>query len=161
MFNLFRTGKYFHKEWSMMGWTIYLSDKNGTVSVPKHSAGSIIQVDPKSGEGTMDAEMSITYNYSGLYHLVLNENLSTFLHGKKAKDTVKGLKLLVEKLGTKQYERPRDDQPPLRTKKDFDQMTKNYVIDYWAPTMGNAGYVAAILLDWALLHPEAVWSALG
>src|SRR4029077_6146288 len=29
--------------------------------------------------------------------------------------------------------------------------------DYWAPTDGNAGYAASILLGWAKQHPEATW----
>ena len=29
---------------------------------------------------------------------------------------------------------------------------------YWAPTEGNAGYALSILLGWARMHPDAVWS---
>ncbi len=29
---------------------------------------------------------------------------------------------------------------------------------YWAPTSGNAGYALNILLGWAKIHPDAVWT---
>lgn len=139
-----------------MGWDVDLIDENGVVQVPKHSAGSIISIDAKTGEvGQSEASMLVTYNYSGLYYLAIGKSLPDFLDGKKAKDTIEILKLAVEKLGTNQYKRPRDNTSfdASNLKKHFD----DYIIDYWAPTMGNAGHIASILLDWALLHPEAVW----
>jgi len=32
-----------------------------------------------------------------------------------------------------------------------------YKTDYWAPTPGNAGHAAAILLGWAKLYPDATF----
>lgn len=132
-----------------MGWDVDLIQDGEIVKVPKHAAGSILSVDAKTGEvGQTEASMLVTYNYSELYNLVIDESLPDFLEGKKAKDTVEKLKLIVKKLGTRQYKRSRDDA----------RMGDDQIIDYWAPTMGNAGYIAMILLDWALLYPEAVWS---
>jgi len=130
--------------------------ENGVAQVPRHSAGSQIAIDVKTGiEGETDASMLITYNYSELYSLAIGESLPDFLEGKKAKNTVETLKLTVKKLGTKQYQRHRDGYRI--TNSSIKDMADSMIIDYWAPTMGNAGYVASILLDWALLHPEAVW----
>jgi len=43
------------------------------------------------------------------------------------------LKRVVDKLGVKRFE------------------------NYWAPTPGNAGYAASILLRWAKQYPDYVW----
>lgn len=140
-----------------MGWDCSLEYPDQIAQVPRHSEGSIISIQTNGLQGTQDADISITYNYSELYHLVINQSLPDYLNGKKAKETIETLKTLVEKLGTKQYRRPRDDASPLRTHEDFKKMFDGYIVDYWAPTMGNAGHMAAVLLDWANLHPEAVW----
>ena len=137
-----------------MGWDVELMDDNGLVKVPRHSAGSIIAVDAKTGtEGQTDATMTVTYNYSELYYLVIEKSLPDFLDGKLAKDTISTLKKIVEKLGTDQYKRQKDGC----TVEDCFK-PENQIVDYWCPTMGNAGYVASILLDWAQLHPNAKWS---
>lgn len=142
-----------------MGWGVNLSDENGIVKVPRHSAGSNIVIDVETGiEGQVEADMTVTYNYSPLYHLAVGKSLPDSLSQQKAKDTIPLLEEIVKKLGVKQYKRPRDDHPPLRTNEDFKHMFDDYIVDYWAPTMGNAGYTASILLEWAKLHPEAVWS---
>lgn len=82
--------------------------------------------------GTEDAALNITYNYSPIYYehgFSIRE-----LDGKAARDTIETLVHVVDELGTW-----RDD-------------------DYWAPTKGNAGYAANILLKWAKDNPDAVWS---
>ncbi len=77
--------------------------------------------------GTDEAELNVTYNYGK--HFAFRDEL----HGKVAKDTIPILKAAVQRLGT-----VRDP-------------------DYWEPTPGNAGYACAILLRWAVQHPDAVW----
>jgi len=138
-----------------MGWDIDLVDENGLVQVPRQNAGSIISISSEGLVGTTEASMSITYNYSRLYRLVINESLKDYLRNKIAKDTIPTLKLLIEKLGTDQYKRPRDNYSYHGG--SLKEMIDSQVVDYWAPTMGNAGSIAAILLDWAQLHPQAKW----
>ncbi len=55
------------------------------------------------------------------------------LNGMKAEDSVPILQEAVDRLGTEQTN------------------------DYWAGTPGNAGYACNILLEWAKLHPSAIW----
>ena len=81
--------------------------------------------------GCDSARLNITYNYAPVYAL-LHFSIRD-LNGCQAKDTIRRLVHTVEKLGTYQDE------------------------DYWAATTGNAGYAANILLNWALLYPEAIW----
>lgn len=144
-----------------MGYTIELSNGNEPVKVPRHDAGSIIKISNNGLQGQVEGIMDVTSNYSPLYNLALGFDLADFLYGKKAKDTIDVLKLVVKKLGTKQYRRLVDNAPPLVNQEDFANRENYYIIDYWCPTMGNAGYIAAILLDWANLHPEAVWRVYG
>jgi hypothetical protein len=133
-----------------MGWDIDLVSDNGLVQVPNHNEGSIQSFGTNGSEGTQDATMAVTYNYSGLYRLVIDDGLKDYLRNKIAKDTINTLKLLVDKLGTDQYKRKKDGY-------DTFDFKNGYEIDYWCPTMGNAGHIAAILLDWAQLHPEGKW----
>lgn len=146
-----------------MGWDCILEYPDKIAQVPRHCEGSIITVQTNGLQGTQDADISITYNYSELYYLVLDQSLRDYLNAKKAKETIQTLKLLVNKLGTKQYKRNRDSCPrcnfSVNVKTMFDEESR--VQDYWCPTMGNAGHIAAILLDWATLHPEAVWRVSG
>jgi len=81
--------------------------------------------------GNTKAELNVTYNYSVCYRLA-DFHLKDLI-GKKATDTIEVLEAVVEKLGTHTYK------------------------DYWAPTPGNAGHAASILLAWAKQHPDAVW----
>jgi hypothetical protein len=81
--------------------------------------------------GSEEADLYVTYNYSEIYRLV-NFHLRD-LEGCCGSDSVEILERVVEKLGTKRFE------------------------DYWAPTLGNAGYAASVLLSWARLYPDAVW----
>jgi hypothetical protein len=57
----------------------------------------------------------------------------TWLHGKKAEETIERLEKAVKELGTERNN------------------------DYWNATDGNAGYALNILLTWAKDHREAVW----
>ena len=81
--------------------------------------------------GTTEADMSVTYNYS-MVTIPVGFRFSG-LHDVSAADSIPTLERVVKELGTEQ-----DD-------------------DYWAPTPGNAGYAANILLKWARQHPDAVW----
>ncbi len=84
--------------------------------------------------GTDVAELNVTYNYSWFYHHFLDaEHGLKWLHGRKAADCIEKLEVAAKELTDKPYK------------------------DYWAPTPGNAGKALAILLDWAKLHPEAVF----
>ena len=133
-----------------MGWNAELYVGKKIAHVPYHNEGSIQSFGTDGSEGTQEASISITYNYSELYCLVINQDLSDYLHDKTGKETIPTLKLLVEKLGTEQYRRNVILNESLNPEK--------YVVEYWAPTMGNAGYIASILLDWAQLHPDGIWS---
>lgn len=78
--------------------------------------------------GTPRAELNVTYNYSR--HFSVKKELD----GKTAGETIPILVDAVRRLGV--------ERDP----------------NYWNPTEGNVGYMASILLCWALQHPDAVWS---
>ena len=136
-----------------MGWNAELYVGKKIAQVPNYSGGSTVSICMDGSEGTQEASISITYNYSELYYLVINQNLSDYLHGKTGRKTIPTLKILVEKLGTSQYRRLKDG---VTVNESLNP--ENYFVDYWIPTMGNAGYIASVLLDWAQLHPEGIWS---
>ena len=115
-----------------MGYDIYLNDKNGCVQVPRHNEGSIQQYGPNSA-GTVDADISITFNYNDIYHKVVGKTLRQILDAPQARDTIQTLQTVVELCGTKTSD------------------------NYWDATPGNAGAIAALLLSWARLHPTATW----
>lgn len=118
-----------------MGYRIYLFDSEGNcVQVPRHNEGTIQQFSADGLAGTTNAEIEITYNYNTIYTIITGKSLRKLLNGKKARFTIPDLSRVVAVTGTKQYEK-----------------------DYWADTPGNAGAVIAVLLDWARLHPDAVW----
>lgn len=82
-------------------------------------------------EGSIAAELNITGNYAQVYDLVdfsIND-----LDGKSAGDTADKLREVVGRLGIRKFP------------------------DYWAPTPGNAGHAASILLAWAEQYPDATW----
>ena len=103
-----------------------------TLLVNHHTEGGTIATG-----GTNDAEMSITYNYAEVYHLVNDENGEEFsiwnMNNKAAAETIATLQSAVDILGTSKYR------------------------DYWAPTPGNAGHAASVLLAWAKRHPNGIW----
>ena len=97
------------------------------VTVEHHSEGGTYALG-----GISEAEINVTYNYSGDFHDALGMSFRD-LQGKKAKDVIEILQMGAEKLGTKQD------------------------ADYWARTPGNAGHVLAILATWAEQNPEAIF----
>lgn len=111
-----------------MSWWITLE---GAGDVPRHTHGGTHALG-----GTQEAELNVTYNYSGHFVKHLHSEGIKWLSGKKASDTIEQLKKAVEVLGIIQ-----DD-------------------DYWNPTTGNAGHALCILLEWAKLYPEGVWRVL-
>ena len=121
-----------------MGYDICLWDTGKYLAkVPRHNEGSVQQYSADGGGGTVSAEISVTFNYNSIYHLVLGKGLGEILTGKYAKDTIPALTKVVEKCGTNTYK------------------------DYWAATPGNAGSIAALLLDWAKLYPDGVWEVIA
>lgn len=116
-----------------MSYDITLILDGDIVLVPKHNEGAIQKYDINGSEGTAEAEISVTYNYNSIYQDVINKTLKQMLDGKRASDTLADLKQVIAKCGTRQ------------------------ALDYWADTPGNAGHTAAILADWANLHPKAIW----
>ena len=113
-----------------MGHGIHLRYKYGNdVQVALHREGSTYPMD-----GTTNAALTITYNYSKLYRESLDKDDGIrWLIGKKASECIARLHGAIRKLGTVQ-----DD-------------------DYWKATPGNAGYALSILLKWAKQHPDAVF----
>jgi len=112
-----------------MSWWVYLEDHNRKpCNVPVHREGGTHVLN-----GTQDAELNITYNYSKFYYLYLDSEGLRWLNERKAKSTIDALEYAVGMLGT--------DQDP----------------DYWKGTRGNAGHALSILLNWAKLYPEAVF----
>ncbi len=91
-------------------------------------------IDLINPDGTIckEASLKVTYNYSECYCIVDGFNIRD-LDRKKAGDTIEILEKVIKVLGDKTYR------------------------DYWAPTPGNAGHAAAILLRWARKHPNATW----
>ena len=98
--------------------------------------------------GTNECDLNITYNYSGLYHLVfpvehvqdsdgvikVESTGLKWLYGKTGETAIPILEKAVERLGVR-----RDD-------------------DYWEATMGNAGFSLRILLSWAREFPNGRFS---
>ena len=114
-----------------MGWDVSLNMDGIPVKVDPHWEGSIIQI----GGGNEYADITITYNYSPFYYNSLDPKLGIkWLHGKKARFTLRRLKKAIDKLGIIRAD------------------------SYWSATEGNAGYVLAILYKWASLYPNAIWS---
>ena len=111
-----------------MSYSISLLKDGKSVEVERHKEGGTYVMG-----GTIDAELSITYNYSEIYSLF--DFTIRYVNGKTAKDVIDKMQEVVDKLGTDKYKR-----------------------DYWAPTPGNAGYALLILLQWAKEYPDAVFN---
>lgn len=121
-----------------MSYWVYLRDTDGnTLEIPPHSEGGTHVLG-----GTTDAELNITYNYSGQFakvNLDFHENDpigrhgKTAVHGKRAGDLIPQLRDAVKTLGTERDE------------------------NYWNATPGNAGHALSILLGWAELHPDGIF----
>ena len=116
-----------------MGYDICLANETGVVQVPRHNEGSYRRCKTDGSEGTTAAEISVTGNYDPIYQQVTGKNLRKMLDGLLAWVTVHVLTKVVTACGTL-----KDD-------------------DYWKATPGNAGAIAVLLLDWARLHPNAIW----
>lgn len=113
-----------------MGYDLGLyNDNDEPVTVPNYKLGSVYALG-----GSTEAEIKVTYNYSPVFSEVFPENGIRWLYGKSGKETVETLKGAVKKLGT---------------------VTSG---DYWECTHGNVGYVLALLLQWAIFHPDAKWN---
>ena len=85
-------------------------------------------------DGSTDASLNVTFNYSGFYYAHLNfDGGLRWLDKKPAHTTIDSLRSAILELGF------------------------NQDADYWAVTPGNAGYALWILLAWATLHPDAKW----
>ena len=117
-----------------MSYWVYLENKKGeSVRVSRFTDGGTCAIG-----GSCEAELNITYNYCQYYYPFLKGYLGKkeglkWLHGKKAKRTIRKLKKAVSVLGIKQDN------------------------DYWKSTTGNAGYALSVLLKWAKQHPKAKW----
>jgi hypothetical protein len=110
-----------------MSWDIRLVGADGPCMVPHHAEGGTVAM-----EGTTEARLNVTYNYSAVTRLV-QFHFRESLHGRMARDTLAELRRVCDELPDRPYR------------------------DYWAPTPGNAGHAAAVLLGWAELHPAATW----
>ncbi len=111
-----------------MSWWIYLEGESvGSVDCIQEGGTQVMG-------GTDQPELNITYNYGELFRKAGLPDALKSLHEKRAGDTIEMLKAAVAFLGTNRY-------------------TK----DYWAPTLGNAGFALSILLGWALKYPDGVW----
>lgn len=114
---------------------VYLKDTNGvTVEVENHEEGGTYVLG-----GETEAHLNITYNYSKVYYLAVENfpGMIDFFNGKKAADLLPVLEAAIKKLGITRYD------------------------DYWAPTPGNAGYALSLLIPWCKQYPDAVFEAYG
>lgn len=83
--------------------------------------------------GLAEMALNVTYNYTEVLAAIGSPSFRE-LDGMTGEESVSMLAEIVAKCGTKQY------------------------TDYWAPTPGNCGYAASILLAWAMQHPEGIWN---
>ena len=111
-----------------MSYDVELVYDDGVAQVPSHLEGGILTMG-----GNPYAEMSVTYNYNAYYSKFLHTKGMRGLSGLTGRQSIPNLEHAVEILGTE-----RDK-------------------DYWASTPGNAGYALSVMLNWARLHPSAVW----
>lgn len=114
-----------------MSYDIYLRDPDGNaLTVPSHSTGATIAIG-----GSETPSLTVTYNYANYFRAELDAELGIrWLYGKTGAEVEERLARAVKTLGTEQ------------------------AYDHWAATAGNAGYALSILLNWARLHPTAVFN---
>ena len=149
----------------MSAWITLVGADGNPVPVAPFTEGGVYRVG-----GTIEATLNVTYNYGALYALVIPDypGLLPLFQGKRAEDLIPVLEQAVAQLGTAQYRRDRDACPrcgytpetPVSVL-DLTYNTETRLVDYWAPTPGNAGYALNILLDWARQYPEATFDATG
>ena len=124
-----------------MSFDVELIGEEGLCQIESHEEGGTY-----AAGGTPDAHLNITYNYSCFYYWFLDKELGLkWLNGKKAKICIKRLEKAVNTLKDKPYFSDRNNA--------YGKIVS--VIDYWAPTPGNAGHALNILLKWAKQHPQA------
>lgn len=120
-----------------MGWNVSLERDGEPVEVSPHRAGGV-QSAKVNDDGRLEAidnvlaDMSVTYNYSGLFRHALEVDFDE-LNGRRASDVAPILTAAAVELGT-----DRDD-------------------DYWKPTEGNVGFILSQMAAWSRQHPDAVW----
>ena len=97
--------------------------------------------------GTKDCDLNITYNYSPFYHEIFPMQYNQNGNGQITMETT-GLRWLTSKTGAEAIPILEHCVQRLGTKRGD---------DYWAATLGNAGYALSILLEWAREFPDAVF----
>jgi len=115
-----------------MSWNVRLM-QNGVsaeiVEVRPHLEGGVIEVG-----GCSFADMSVTYNYSALLSEALGQGFVETFNGQSAGAVAPLLMSAIIVLG--------GDHPGH---------------NYWAATPGNTAHALAVMLSWALQHPDAIW----
>lgn len=84
--------------------------------------------------GTHELTLNVTYNYHPQFCKALGKELTDFLQGRLASETIPEIRAAIAKLG--------------------DDVSE----DYWAPTEGNAKRALYGLLALAEMRPDGVWS---
>jgi hypothetical protein len=118
-----------------MGWWVSLRTADGRVAqVAQHQEGGVHSI-----FDTMDAELSITFNYNRCYQEVIESytSLRDLLNGQRADMVTPILEAAIALLGTERHH------------------------NYWLATPGNAGAALAILLDWARQCPNGTFEVEG
>ena len=111
-----------------MSYDVDLMYEENIAKVPPHSEGGTYS------PGNTDASLNITYNYHMFFEEHLGDRGIYSLQGKRADQTICQLEKAVDALGSFAPDE-----------------------DYWKPTAGNAKKALLILLEWAKLHPTAIW----
>lgn len=102
-------------------------------NVPPHSIGGTIV---RGGDSS--ATLNVTYNYRPFFIEHLGDEGIFELYGKRANQTIPLLERVVGALSTFIPDE-----------------------DYWKTSAGNAGRAFLTLLEWARLHPRAIWKVLS
>ena len=90
-------------------------------------------------DGSKEASLNITWNYSTLYHCLFPEVPNTFggirsIYGMTGAESIPVLKKVINALGNDVSD------------------------DYWEPTEGNAKQALSMLLAFAQMRPDGVWA---
>lgn len=130
-----------------MSYWVYLTNSgNDPVNVPNHSEGGTYVLG-----GTDQAELNVTYNYSG--HISSAFNYAAMKLGLSDSElreiTEQGLRYLQDKRAGEVMALLSVAAHYLGDKPDA---------DYWQPSAGNAGHALTVLAKWAILNPDAGFS---